>query len=615
MAQNSKTINVGRDTWVNQAKPDTNYNGTSYLSLKNKDGQNRYAYIYFPINVPPNVTITSARLRLHMRDSIGVGTTLTARRINEDWKGGSMTWKNRPAVTGTGASATKSPTGPHHAWWIDVTSHVQLVVGGAKWFGWRIEISDGGDNVKDLNSALADANQPRLDIEWAEEPYPPNDLWPAGAQWTATNSPVLTWEFVDNRGNTAMGGAEVHVAADPGFTNLRHASGLWHSSTPYYDLSAVGWNAPIDDSMVYWRVRVFDQAGNWSGWSDTATWRYDAMGVLTMYGPPSGVVNDPCPTVSWHLDLKDQSQWRVMVRDEQGDLVYDSGRFTNNLEAWEIPSMWKGKPVISEKNKPYTIILRVWDDVDRATTFGNERVYEAQSVVTYTPGNLGEFPTKPVVIDQTAVNGEPGTRIRWNRSTVPDRFDIWRDGFKIDSISPADANMGAYWEYVDYTARAGRTYSYAVSASENDNSTESQATSISKTDDFVGIWLVDPQRDIKIQIFGDDPGDWKMGEISTTYTPLGGTASRVVTQSLRGYEGSISGLLLPKPNRTMEQQEADMFALKAPPGRQYILVLADLAMPVVLANINVAPTPHKDEVKEVSFDFYQQGTLPFRGAL
>ena len=195
------------------------------------------------------------------------------------------------------------------------------------------------------------------------------------------------------------------------------------------------------------------------------------------------------------------------------------------------------------------------------------------------------------------------------------RYDIWRDGIRIDSVTHSEAIKGNVYEYIDYTARAGRTYAYNIGASQNDSASESASTTITKSSDFIGIWLVDPVSDLKIQIMGDDPGDWDMGEVSTTYQPVGATATRVVTQALRGYEGSLEGLLIGDEKKSIEVREAEMFSLKSPPGRTFMLVLADVAFPVVLSNIVVAPTPHKETVKEVSFKFYQQGTLPFRGAL
>jgi hypothetical protein len=112
---------------------------------------------------------------------------------------------------------------------------------------------------------------------------------------------------------------------------------------------------------------------------------------------------------------------------------------------------------------------------------------------------------------------------------------------------------------------------------------------------------------------GDDPGTWGMGEEGAIYTPLSSTKPVRITQALRGFEGSITGTLAANPatGQTIAQAEANMYDLKRRVGQVYRLVLSDMAIPVVIANVVIAPGPEQEILRHVSFDFWQVGDLPF----
>lgn len=621
MSQNRAELRAGRDAYVNHDKPDTAYANTTRLAVRaDGSGSGRFSYIYFPVSLPKGVTVTNATLRMTMAtDTTGAGNrTITVKRVSEPWTASKTTWANKPGVTGAGVAVTKSGKPEFTDWEWNVTSHVQAVVNGADWFGWRIESDENTNRL--FSSSQADGNKPLLVIEWAEQPYAPQDLNPSGGGYVSTGSPALSFDYRDNRGTTAMGGFQVQIASNAGMTSMIHDSGTVNSAVPIYDLATVGsWSALTTDAPVYWRVRVKDAANNWSNYSDVTSFKYDAKGTLAILSPAGTTITDPSPTVVWSLTGKTQAAWQVIVRSERGAELYDSGKYTSSLNSWEIPAKYNGQPVIAEKTKTYDIIVRAWDDVDRAAVIGHDVAYEAVRSVTYSPATSGPVvaPSTPVATDMASA-GEPGIGLTWTRSEAPDRFDIWRGSQKLDSVDPGDVlteTAGTY-AYTDFSARSGKTYQYRISASVNGESRESGVATITKDDyAFVGIWLIDPRRNIKVQLLGDDSGSWDMGEESQTYTPIGATRPRLVTQALRGYEGSITGMLAGSETKTIEEQEADMFALKETPGQQYALVLADMAIPVVVSNIVVAPTPHKEKVRMVSFNFWQQGNLSFEAEI
>ncbi|MDN4162942.1 DNRLRE domain-containing protein [Nocardioides abyssi] len=628
MSANKLELRAGKDAFVKQESPNSNHANSTRLPVRNTDGNRGYrSFIYFPINqLPKNVQITRATLRLVMNGATTGSRTISLKRVTEPWVASKLTWKDQPAIAAGGSDLTKGGNGQYDPWDFDVTSAVQIAVNGGDFYGWRIESNE--NTIREFNSSTANGWKPLLTIEWNEAPEKPRDLYPSGGGFVATASPTLAFRFFDNRGTTTMGGFQVQISTNAAMTGIVHDSGWVTSNNPVYDLA--GKFTVSTSEPVYWRVRVKDDANNQSAWSDVTSFRYDAKGTLVLVSPTGSIITDTTPTIVWSLTGKTQAAWQVLVRHAtSGKELYNSGRFTSGANSHQIKAKTdSGDDVIANKTTPYEIVVRVWDDVDRTAVVGQDVLYEVTRVVTYkaaTTGgaNGGEPATVTPISGLTATDlanqGEPGIRLNWTRSEAPDRFDIWRGNVKIDSVAPGDVQGGSpgAYEYHDYSAKAGASYDYKVGASVNGSAAEnSTPVSITKSaDKFVGIWLIDPRRNIKIQIMDVDEGSWEMGEESQTFTPIGSSRARLLTQALRGYEGSISGLLVNTGGRSVREQEADMYTLKSTPGQTYALVLSDMSIPVVIANVTVAPTPHKEVVKRVSFNFWQQGQLPFEANL
>ena len=91
----------------------------------------------------------------------------------------------------------------------------------------------------------------------------------------------------------------------------------------------------------------------------------------------------------------------------------------------------------------------------------------------------------------------------------------------------------------------------------------------------------------------------------------------VVREAARGYEGSLSGLLVQEdryqPDLSAQEKRNIFYRIKAKPEGARLIV-ADMNMPVRLANMNVYPTPFHDLRFACSFDFYQMD-VPWWGGL
>ena len=190
------------------------------------------------------------------------------------------------------------------------------------------------------------------------------------------------------------------------------------------------------------------------------------------------------------------------------------------------------------------------------------------------------------------------------------------------NLDPADLTSPdtLTWQWTDETAHPRRAHTWEARAVVNGQTSKSNPTATT-TLEPVGVRLVDTDRGIRVALAGDDAGDWAMGEQSTRFEVLGAESPVLVTQGMRGYEGSISGLLIDwqRPawmaDRTAQDERDRLLDLKSRPGATYRLVLQDLNIPVVVSNVLAAPMPGPDVQFAARFDFAQKGELDYTVSL
>lgn len=617
------TVRNATDSFVRENLPARNFgNATRLVIRSNASGQTLRSFIHFPRPFPRGVTILSAKLRIYAKDNMPGTRTLTLRRVSEKWNVSRINWNNQPDVL-LSDSKTLNHGGPAGtAWEFDVKSHMQAVADGAAWYGWRI---DSGEDTRRVFYSAQSINRykPVLEIEYTERPDKPTNLSPAEGV-VSEPQPTLRFGFHDTGGSTELRAVRVQFGTSEDVANsLVYDSGEVITDAPELDLGAVtntltGMLYSIPSTAVYWRVSVQDEAGLWSLWSDSVETSYVGKGALTMNSPSGNIIEDTTPPIIWTLTGAVQSQWKVIVQNSRGKNIHTSGKRTNGETSYTIP-----KGVIREADgQTYTLILRVWDDVNRESTPGEPNWHFVRKTITY-----NDDPTvDPVTnLTATALSPDPGVSLTWDRSVAGDAWVIWRktapsNQYKvIERIDdPADALIsGTTYGYVDRTATPHRANTYMVAPVVNNKQNRGAAPSVSATPKPVGIWLIDPDPDrpISVQLLGQDGGTWAMGEDAGMFAPLGADSQRRITQSLRGYEGSISGLIIGNDSRSVALQEKDVFEMKETPSKTYVLVLSNMAIPVVIGNVSVAPTPRAEIEKAVAFEFWQVDELPFEAVV
>lgn len=583
------------DTWTNADRPSRNYADARTLHVRSAD---RFGYLFLNRAAPLGATVTGSTLRLVYASNRATAATLEVQRLAERWKVSRTTHQNRPAVTGTSVSIT-APAGPAGTVVeLDVTSHMQSVSNGAAWYGWRI--SSGSTALNQLGSANgASAYRPSLEVAWTEAPDAPSTLVPAGNQAVSTPKPVLSFDFTDTLGDTALQAVQVQIDAAANWTAPAWDSGVVAAVEPELALASTTYAGLASGASTWWRVRVQDGAGLWSDWSDDQQFKYLPLGTVTIDNPaaaPNNVTTEPTPPFLWTPAFV-QTAWRVVVVDDANPstTLADSGKRLGTATAWTPSAALPG-------DGPYRVSVRAWDGEDRvAVSNGSDAASAVRTFSMATdPATVGV--TGLVVTQPT--QDKPVQRLEWQRATAPDSFVVRRDGVVTEAeLLPGDVlASGTTYTVNDDTAAPWRSHTWEVQAVVNGKA--SDKASVTYTPQSRGIWLLDGTS--AVWLAGDDSGSIAQAEEATVLLPLGATYAVRRIQSQRGYEGSLSGIFTDRAGLTALQAEANLRTMRGNPTEPVVLVVGDLALRVVLGNVTISPTSVGTPPRKVAtFEFWE----------
>lgn len=593
-------VKVATDAHVVESAPTTNYAGSVYLALSNVASAKRYAYLYFAKPFPAGATILSAELNVYLRGAWAGTTTITARRITASWSESRITYNVKPAVTNTNASAQAVTGGASgQLVTIDIADMLQDVASGSgTFYGVRLEIN-GSSALAIHSTEAAEALRPTVDITWSEPPNDPDQLIPDG-QKVSTGSPTLHWRFTDKVGNTQQASSQVQVATDSGFSSIVYDSTKVANLEALWDLSADGgWDAGdlTDGTTLYWRVKVWDATDFASDWSAGASMTRDNLGSLAITAPGS-TVEDTTPTIAWTLTGETQSAYRVTLYR-----VNTNGSLT---QLWRVHTAGTEDEVSVPNGyivtgQTYRIVVEVWDEEDRAL---DDHLTEETDDFTY------ERDGSPDPVESLTVEADtdaPSVLLTWERSDAPDYWCLVVDGVEVlDRIDVSDTFVsGDEYSFRYWLAAPRQNHTYEVEAVVSTGGgpflhSEDNPTG-EATVNPIGIWLADPDDNLAVNIFGNDSVDLGIGENATTYFTVGGRSPVRITDSLRGYYGSVSGVVL-------SAEERDDFLELKSRLTELVLVVGDVTIPVRLEEVSASPTPIPNDVQYlVSFGFFQSG--------
>lgn len=597
---------VALDTYVKSTRPTVNYQQASRLGVK---GSEQYAYIYFSRPFPLGATIKSARLKVKTYAMTSGTHVLTVNRTGSRTVLSRLNWNNRPQIMIMNeVSVTKTGSLPGATEWdFDVAPIMQQVSDGAQWYGFRIAITE--DNQRWIYGEDSDYG-PILEVEWSDAPEQPENLVPSGGLAAGTRHPILRFDYIDLSGSTVLDAVQVQIHTSNSWSSPAFDSGEVDATEPELDLSKTSYaGLPWDGSLVWWRVRVKDEADLWSDWSDATQMRCVARPTVTVHSP-TGQFYDTTQNVTWSINAGNQSAYQVMVvpAASPSRVLWNSGKVSSTDTGITIPS-----GVVRYDDTQYRFIVRLWDRTKRATTPGSPAYGQTTVNSLYDKDDAVPGVTDLTVTD---LSPQPYVRLSWAYGSLPDAWSIVRNGEIIERLDSDDVSLTNgrfYW--TDRKALPRTENRYVVRPVINGRTAYGNTTARVTPKPF-GIWLMTEYS--SLCLVGMETGTFEMVENSTEHQVLGSSKVVTVNQGIGGYKGEINGQLVSNipglsDSHSAQAQRDRLFAFKAQAarGKQFRLVVGDMNIPVQISNVVPTPRPEEEIMFDVSFNFSQDGELPF----
>lgn len=625
-----------RETFVSKARPDRNYSDVRTLHVVKDEGRvagmDAFGYISFARPFPLGARILSATLTFHTwAIPEGGSHTMEVRPTADSFAFKRVTWATRPSVVPSGgATVTKKGALPtHEEWSFDVRADMQKVSDGRPWYGWRITTNDSiRRKIVAAEAEFASKGfEPHLSIEWSDQPDEPANLHPDEGV-VGINAPAMTFDYLPIDEDATLQKVRVQTSSSESFAVPTWDSGErdWTDTTIYP--AQLGYPGAAEGEPVYWRLRVMDQGG-WSRWSPAAEFTYIPEPPIVMTGPAGdgpptqqgdsiifhSAITDVTPQVSW--SCPGQESYRVTVSLQSSsfaiqDRIWDSGRVYDTIDHIEIP-----KGVFTREDVEYRIMVRIYDKHPRIAVANDDWTFAGAQVIVH----FTEDPAQTLVQNLVAkqLPRSPKVRVTWSRVATADEYQIIRDGVNdlgssrrviLDQIPHADlVQEDGTFRYIDRTAPPRTPLNYVIRPVENGKRGKATRGSTIETR-LDGIWLVKPG--FSLMIAGDDQGTWELPEVATVHQVVGAMAPTVIREPHQGYQGNLNGILVEEdkyqPDLTAQMKRDRFLQIKEDP-RNLRLVVADMNIPVRVANLNVYPTPFHDLRYECSFDFWQDGEV------
>jgi hypothetical protein len=627
------TLRASVDSYTDDDRPKANHGDAEKIIL-NSAGKRGWIFHTMPFKKGNNVI--SGILRLYLRGSGWAGGphTITASRVNEKWREDTLTDTNAPTdISGTNTASVAVTGGSEgDAVEIDISLMLEDVAAGSKWFGVMLEVDTSGDKAIHSGETTTRNKVPEIDVIWSNIPDRPTELHPHNHVIDG-GKPTVAWSFQDRKGESVQQAYSLEISVDPDvdpvtgdFLTTTFASGWLTAVETEADLNAIGYSGVADGDRVYWHVKSQDEHGMESDWSNEVWMERHDKGVLTITNPAnSGTVVSHTPLIT-HTFTGTQVATAYFLYEWDDDttswqLIWHRGKKTTTDLSVEVPPhLIKEEGAIGSQAFPYRVNVRVWDDQRRAALPGNKPWAHDENHFLFDKDNGNEVDAIEVV--RTFA---PMVRLQFHVGTEPNFFSllVTRPGQRPkhvaqridpdDLVDPAGSTYNYQYDYWGAVPGELATYEMCpVVLSGGELKVIKANETVDNIVSLAGAWLVRPSTGEAVLLAGRGQRSLKIGEDSTIFNPIHRRDPVMVTESIRGYEGSIGGVLTRYNGVTADQYKNMLERMKGAAGTDEIrLILKNTNIPVLLQEMTISPAAIGNKY-DVSVNFVQNGEYTFK---
>lgn len=636
-------LDAGKAAWTSEANPQQTYSDRPTLALDGTGADEKRAYLWFPNPVGRlGDSVLSAALTVYLANEWAGSTTVTVERITQSWKQNAIKFGsagNTPSVTSTNAAtATVTSGSAGTRVEVDVSAILADVSAGASWYGVRITVDAAGPLRLHSPTSPTHAYRPTLLVDMSVDPDAPDELKPNGDTYATDDAaPLLRWAFNSSDSNAYQEESQVQITDTEGSYSTTVYDSDWRTNDEaQWDVDADDEVAAelADNTQFWWRVRVRDQNGQTTGWSDEATFLHASSGDLQIVDPEldDDDVADTTPTITWYTGGRDQRQIRIRVYDGTGnalgDLLYErpwaSQEQDDDTTGWgstaanplpvgydsfTIPSTvpnrkGNGDPIIATPNAKYAVEVAMRDRYARR----DDEVVTDTRYFDFVPTSDAAPPT----LTATATGGVPYVTLEWTRASEPDAWVLLRDGVVIQELDgDVPFVSGTTYSAIDYTARPGVTYTYSVRSKTTGSGLSAAVTATDMATAPVGVWIMDPDNDVVVPLLGQNSIDQELQETATLLEPLNRRDPVRIVGRIGGYSGVASGTIAEWNGSTAASLLASLEDLVGQRSTDDLrLVFGVRNLLVNIGNLKVSQHPGQsgtEQMHDVSFTYWQVG--------
>lgn len=407
-------INSSKDTFIQDANPNTNYGSASNMRLANDTGIISESLLMFDIStIPSNSVINSGDLYIYIYNDIGSALTAYVGKISESWTENGVTWNTKPVY--------------------DLSQSQIMYPDSVGWYSVGITsfVSDWYSGATTNNGLYINATPIQLTISkdfYTKEngnyiPYFSIDYSPPYTPPTPVIGNVITGNFYVNTAWSAGSGNKTDSY------NISYGNGTWINGTTVTSLNTTlsvhGWqnltiyaynNSGAGTLSVTALTNSTQIPNNIPSIPPIITHaNYNASGTTTVSWSASTDL-DTGDTITYHYNIGTTSGGTDIFSDgtTTGTSSSSFSLTPNNTYYWKVKAcdQYSCSSYSTESNFIYTVNVSV------VKTLDNTKVAQICNVREGTPNTACPFSSSSIVVGNQTTTSTTRGLVLWNISSI-----------------------------------------------------------------------------------------------------------------------------------------------------------------------------------------------------